>query len=109
MVGGGNPTALSVLDRCRIRSGVVRSVGADGTAAVRSSPLVWDGAGPAVGPARDEVVRWSAGGLSLLDGLAPDDRVTLHWDWVCDKLTARQCDRLMALEERQHRALWAAG
>lgn len=103
----GNPTAVSVLESCRIRTGTALAVGADGSATVRSRPLVWDGAGLALGPDRTEVVRWSATGRSLLAGLAPGDRVALHWDWVCDVLTERQCGRLLALEDRQHRALGA--
>lgn len=83
----GRPTALAVLDRCRIRTGTVVDVG-DGTATVRSHPLAWDGATVTPGPAREEPAR------SLIGDLAPGDRVALHWDWVCDRLTARQYARL---------------
>jgi hypothetical protein len=101
---GGNPTAVSVLDRCRIRTGVV--LGVDGeTATVRSNPLVWDGAALTCGPARDEAVRWSAGGRSLLDEPSPGDRVTLHWDWVCDVVTEQQSARIESLEAGQRNAL----
>lgn len=96
----GNPTAVSVLDRCRIRTGTVLSVRGE-TATVSSRPLVWDGSALAPGPARSEEVAWSAGGRSLLDGLAPGDRVALHWDWVCDVITDAQAARIESLEERQ--------
>ena len=97
---GGNPTALSVLDRCRIRTGVV--VGVDGeTATVDSRPLCWDGRAMAPGPPRRETVRWSAGGRALIDGPAPGDRVALHWDWVCDVITEEQALRIEELEDRQ--------
>jgi len=127
----GNPAAVSVLDRCRIRTGVVREVHGE-TATVRSRPLLFgDGVlapgagrglaprprvlapGPgrglaprsarvlAPGPVRDEVVSWSAGGHSLLSGLRPGDRVSLHWDWVCDVITAEQSERLESFERRQ--------
>ena len=108
----GNPAAVSVLDRCRIRTGVVREVHGE-TATVRSRPLLLgDGApGPAPllvpGPARDEVVTWSAGGHSLLSGLRAGDRVALHWAWVCDVITAEQGERLESFERRQLGA-WAA-
>ena len=105
--GGGNPTAVWVLDRCRIRTGTVLAVDAGGAATVRSRPLVWDGAGLAPGPARDEEVRWSTRGRSLLAGLAPGDRVALHWDWVCDVITEQQCASLTSLEGRQHLAVSA--
>ncbi|WNI18882.1 DUF6390 family protein [Actinacidiphila sp. ITFR-21] len=101
---GGHPTALSVLDRCRIRTGVVLGVDG-GTATVESRPLAWDGGAPAPGPARRETVRWSAGGLALIDAPAPGDRVALHWDWVCDVVTAEQAARLEALEAGQRARL----
>ncbi|WP_329140283.1 DUF6390 family protein [Streptomyces sp. NBC_01476] len=97
---GGNPTALSVLDQCRIRTGVVRRVDGE-TATVESRPLAWDGTAMVAGPPRQEVVRWSTGGRSLIGGLAPGDRVALHWDWVCDVLTAEQCERIESIEARR--------
>jgi hypothetical protein len=100
----GNPAAVPVLDRCRIRTGVVRAVHGE-TATVRCRPLV-PGDGLLVpGPPRDETVAWSVGGLSLLPGLRPGDRVALHWDWVCDVLTDEQCARIESLERDRLGAL----
>ena len=99
-----SPVAVSVLDRCRIRTGVVQAVHAE-TATVRSRPLVWDGVVLTAGPAADEVVRWASNGRSLLAGPAPGDRVALHWDWICDRLTAEQGARIEAWEARQQDAL----
>ncbi|WP_329391022.1 DUF6390 family protein [Streptomyces sp. NBC_01716] len=96
----GNPTALSVLDRCRIRTGVVRSVSGE-TATVESRPLTWTGTALTPGPPRDESVRWSTGGRSLIAGPAPGDLVALHWDWVCDVLTATQAARVESIEARR--------
>src|SRR3954452_22393043 len=59
------PVAVSVLDRCRIRTGVVLDVSSD-TAIVRSNPLTWNGTALVAGPPQDETVRWSSNGLSLL-------------------------------------------
>jgi hypothetical protein len=101
----GNPTAVSVLDRCRIRTGTVLAVRGE-TATVTARPLVWDGSALHPGPARAEEVAWSAGGRSLLAGLSPGDRVALHWDWVCDVITPEQASRIESLEERQRRALF---
>jgi hypothetical protein len=103
----GNPTAVSVLDRCRIRTGKVGSVEGE-TARVTSRPLVWDGSALAPGPPREETVAWSAGGRSLLAGLSPGDLVALHWDWVCDVITEEQAGRIEALEERQLRASFSS-
>jgi len=94
------PVALNVLDRCRIRTGVV--LGVDGEkAAVCCHPLVFDGVALAPGPATAEVVSWSVDGRSLIAAPAPGERVALHWDWICDVLTAAQTARLDALEARQ--------
>jgi hypothetical protein len=104
----GNPTAVSVLDRCRIRTGVVRRVTGE-TATVSSRPLTWDGDRLRPGSERAEQVVWSVGGESLLAGLAPGDLVALHWDWVCDVITPEQAARLLTLEERQLQALGSQG
>ena len=99
---GAGPAAVSVLDRCRIRTGEVCEIHGE-TATVRCRPLVWDGATLIPGPDTDEVVRWSAGGRSLLPGLTEGDRVALHWDWVCDVITGEQAARIEKYEQRQHR------
>ncbi|MEU8699744.1 DUF6390 family protein [Streptomyces sp. NPDC048680] len=100
----GNPTALSVLDRCRIRTGVVLTAGSE-VATVRSRPLVWDGTATATGDWQEETVRLSAGGRTLLDGVSPGDRVALHWDWVCDVLTDEQALRIESFEARTRTGL----
>ncbi|OJF11099.1 DUF6390 family protein [Couchioplanes caeruleus] len=96
----GNPAAVSVLEKCRIRTGVVCDVHGE-TARVSSRPLILDGGVLTPGPVRHESVTWSAGGHTLLSGLTPGDRVTLHWDWICDVVTEEQCARLEACEQRQ--------
>jgi hypothetical protein len=95
-----NTTAVSVLDRCRIRIGRVLEVHGE-EATVESSALHWDGSALGLAPARTERARWSVDGTALLDAVAPGDLVTLHWDWVCDVVTEEQAARLEALEERQ--------
>ena len=89
-----------MLDRCRIRTGVVTR-GDGETATVESRPLTLaPGGGLVPGESRRESVRWSVDGWSLLPGLAAGDRVALHWDWVCDTLTADQAGRIEVLETR---------
>jgi hypothetical protein len=81
--------ALEVLDRCRIRWGRVTSVIGD-QVTVRSQPLEWDGSALGLGPAREESARRAVAGVGLVGELSPGDWVSLHWDWVCDRLSRRQ-------------------
>ncbi|MFE2376404.1 DUF6390 family protein [Streptomyces sp. NPDC059398] len=97
----GNPTALSVLDQCRIRTGVVVAVDGE-SATVESRPLIWDGGVLAPGPARREAARWSTGGRSLIDGVCPGDRVALHWDWICEVISDGQAARIESIEALRH-------
>jgi Family of unknown function (DUF6390) len=96
--------AVNVLDRCRIRVGVVRSV--DGERLTTIARLLdWDGARLDAGDATVETVRWSVDGRALMDAPAVGDLVALHWDWVCDVLTPDQARRICALEQRQRAAV----
>ncbi len=96
--GGDSPVPLQVLEQCRIRTGQVVEV--DGEfAVVRSMPLSWDGAQLGIGAERLERPRWSSDGKGLLPSVAVGDSVALHWDWVCDLVTAAQRDEI----ERRNR------
>ena len=88
MLGRGNDAAaLSVLEQCRIRVGTVTAVDGE-RATVVSEPLIVVDGELRIGAPREESVRWSAGGSSLVRGLSSGDLVSLHWDWVCDRLDA---------------------
>ena len=76
--------ALTVLDRCRIRWGRVRAIHGE-QVVVEYRPLVWDGRYLSLGEPATETAR-----TGLFPDLAVGDRVSLHWDWVCDRLTDRQ-------------------
>lgn len=97
--GRGGP-ALSILDRCRIRWGRVTSVHGD-QVDVSCQPLSWDGAVLGLGEERAETVRWAQSGRSLSSAVEPGEWVSLHWDWVCDKLTSSQLDALRNFTDRQ--------
>ena len=75
--------ALNVLDQCRIRWGAVEEV-AGGSAVVRSRGLRFDGHRLTLGAPRSEHVRMDA---ERLADLRPGEAVSLHWDWVCERLT----------------------
>jgi Family of unknown function (DUF6390) len=90
---GGPP--LRILDRCRIRPGQVVSVSGD-KVVVQSRPLRWDGRQLLFGPIEQEVVTGALAGRGFVTDLRPGDLVSLHWDWVCDRLTQRQLHNLLA-------------
>jgi hypothetical protein len=94
----GNPAALNVLDRCRIRVATVREV-SDATATVSCRPLVTFGNSITPGPCREEAAAFLRSGLK--DELKPGDRVALHWDWVCDVLDDDQAALIESHERRQ--------
>src|SRR4029077_2109739 len=81
--------ALNVLDRCRIRWGKVTALHGD-QVTVEFRPLCWDGRLLTLGEPLTEMARLALDGTVLARGIAPGDWVTLHWDWVCDKLPDRQ-------------------
>ncbi|MET0765287.1 MAG: DUF6390 family protein [Blastococcus sp.] len=93
------PHALTVLDRCRIRWGRVLAVQGD-QVVVESRPLTWDGRNLGLGPAESETVVQSVDGVGMVGGVEPGDWVSLHWEWVCDRLTDGQVTRLRAYTER---------
>jgi Family of unknown function (DUF6390) len=93
------PHALTVLDRCRIRWGRVLTVQGD-QVVVASAPLTWDGDVLALGPTVTETVVQSVDGVGMVGGVATGDWVSLHWEWICDRLTEAQVARLRRYTER---------
>lgn len=85
--------AVRQLDRCRIRWGTVVSVTGD-EAQVRFRPLEYDGVALALGEPCLETVNVAVRGDGFLDDVSAGDVVSLHWDWVCDRLTRQQLQQL---------------
>ena len=81
--------ALMVLDRCRIRWGKVTAVQGD-QATVEYRPLCWDGRLLTLGEPTTETARLALDSSAIAHGIGPGDWVSLHWDWICDRLTQRQ-------------------
>ena len=87
---GHTEQPLHILDRCRIRWGRVLSLEGD-QAVVASQPLTWDGRTLALGAYRAETVTRRLTGMTLAGReIGPGDWVSMHWDWVCDRLSRRQ-------------------
>jgi hypothetical protein len=107
MRAGWSEHPLRVLDRCRIRWGRVVEVNGD-LATVRFRPLAWDGRELSFGPTRVERVPVSVEGRGFVRGLRTGEWVSLHWDWVCDRLTPEQLRTIRRLTLR-HLQLANAG
>jgi hypothetical protein len=56
-----------------------------------------------VGEAVVESAKYAVGGSGFVAGLAVGDVVSLHWDWVCDRLSPRQLERLKHFTARHLR------
>lgn len=91
---GRRGPALDVIDQCRVRWGRVTSVGAD-TALVRTPTLVFEDDRLALAGEHEVCARRFASP----DGDGPDlqfgDLVSLHWDWICEKLSPMRAHRLI--------------
>jgi hypothetical protein len=88
-----------VLDKCRIRWGEVLAITGD-EALVSSRPLEWDGRVLSLGQPQVETARYAVAGVGFVADLAVGDAVSLHWDWVCDRLTAPQLHQLQLFTVR---------
>lgn len=86
---------LRILDRCRIRTGIVQAIEGS-SVVVRSTPLTWDGHRLDMGEPAAELVS-VAEGTGLLGGAT----VTMHWDWVCEAVTPAAALRLEAVTRSQ--------
>jgi hypothetical protein len=102
MRGGPVGDVLRVMDSCRIRWGrVVETLG--DRAIVEAVPLDMVDGRLQLGPTRVETVRRSMDGHAFVGDLGPGTVVAIHWDWVCDRLDARQLGALIRSTERQLR------
>jgi hypothetical protein len=93
-------TPLHVLDRCRIRWGRVIETISD-QLVVLSRPLTWDGRRVGLGRPRAETVARATDGLAFLADVDAGDWVSMHWGWVCDRLSDRALRALRSYTVRQ--------
>jgi hypothetical protein len=90
---------LTVLDRCRIRWGMVEAVSGD-LVVVRSRHLTFVNSRLILGTETFEEVHAGNDGVFLVRDLSVGDHVSLHWDWVCDRITQAQAQALHAFTRR---------
>ncbi len=98
--GGAGDQPLHVLQSCRIRWGQILSLTGDQVVVV-SRPLVWNGRSLQLGEPTPETATRAVDGLAFLSELAIGDWVSLHWGWVCDRLSAGQLAALQRYTKRQ--------
>ncbi|HEY2541428.1 MAG TPA: DUF6390 family protein [Gaiellaceae bacterium] len=99
---------LRILDQCRTTPAVVQSVDAE-TAEVLARPLRWDGGALRLGEPQSRTVRWRDDGLAFVRPLRPGDRVSLHWNFVCDTLSASSARMLARATGRALQAVNGPG
>lgn len=90
---------LRVLDLCRTTPAVVESVAGE-TVTVLARPLHFVDGRLRLGERERREARWRDDGLAFVRPPTPGDRVSLHWDFVCDVLTAREARTLAQVTER---------
>jgi len=78
---------LHILDKCRITPALVQSAGADGSLTVTARPLLWSDGRLTLGEPAPRTVRWQTDGLAFVTQPQPGEHVSLHWDFVCDRLS----------------------
>jgi hypothetical protein len=93
MLRGEARAAIEILDRCRVRWGTVTAILGD-AAVVTSQPLLWDGRLLHLGAEQAETVKLGSGGRGLVSAVGVGDTVSMHWDWVCDRLDPEALDNL---------------
>jgi hypothetical protein len=86
---------LQVLDQCRTTPAVVQDVSEDGSSTVLARPLLWENGALRLGAPVPRDVRWSTDGLAFVDQPRPGDHVSLHWDFICDRLSAASANALL--------------
>lgn len=86
--------SLEVLDRCRISWGTVEETAGDHVR-VRRQPLIWQDERLIPGQARVELYR-----ADPRDKLSAGEIVSLHWEYVCERIDRQQLTWLTNMHDR---------
>ncbi|MFH2105582.1 MAG: DUF6390 family protein [Parcubacteria group bacterium] len=80
---------VETMDSCKISWGQVKQVN-DGKVLVEYYPLVHVDGKLTLGEAQDKWCQWQKNESSFVAGIKINDWVTIHWDWVCDRISEMQ-------------------
>ena len=100
---GALKESIDDLDHCRISWGEVQRIEGD-CLYVSYQPLELSEGKLAFGGPIEKQVDYNVNGKGYLTAVQPGEYVSMHWDWVCDRLTTAQVE---ALETRtqQHMSI----
>jgi hydrogenase maturation factor len=81
------------MDKCRISWGKVVKEEKD-KIRVKTQELVYEDGRLRLNDEVEKEVSWRLGDKSFVKGLKKGDWVTVHWDWVCEKVSQKQVRNL---------------
>lgn len=84
---------LSTLDSCRISWGQVQTV-VNGSLQVNTQPIIFEEGHLSLAAPQTRSVTRRVNGHGFVNDVQPGDWVSIHWNWACDVLTARQLENL---------------
>lgn len=84
---------MAAIENCRISWGRVREV-AGASLVVERQPLGWHQGRLVLGDPQPEKVLRSLDGLGFADDVAAGDWVSIHWGWVCERLSPSRLEAL---------------
>jgi hypothetical protein len=93
--GDGADPLFATMDACRIRWGRVIDVVGDRLVVEARRLAVVDGQLTLGDPGVEHASGWQSE-AGLLDGVAPNDWVSLHWGWACERLAPARVASLAA-------------
>lgn len=100
LLPSGRPEPLFVVDSCRITWATVNEVDGDELVVTRQALENVDGI-LRLGEPAEARVSWRKSGQQFIDEPSPGDVVAVHWNNVCDALTAEQAESLERWTVRQ--------
>jgi hypothetical protein len=84
---------VETMDKCRISWGKVVKKEKD-KIRVKTQELVYEDGRLRLNDEVEKEVSWRLGDKSFVKGLKKGDWVTVHWDWVCEKVSQKQVRNL---------------